>query len=322
MATHDHTHGTVDPSLFSTQRGLWAVKWSCLLLLMTAALQAVVVWYSGSTALLADTIHNLGDAGTAIPLWFAFRLSHRKPTKRFTYGFGRMEDIAGVLIVFAILASAITAGYTSLVRLSHPVAVDHLAAVVAASLIGFAGNEAAAFLRIRVGKEIGSASLIADGHHARADGLTSLAVLAGALGVGLGFPKADPIVGLLISLAILHMAWDAGKGVLNRLIDRVDGEIVDEILHTIEHVEEVRDTGEVRVRWIGHRLHAEINLAVDDQLSVLKAHEIADRVRHEILHHLPFLSAATIHVDPATRSGETHHRIPPHQHGSSQLHGH
>ena len=320
--THPHTHGTIDSSLLGTQRGLWAIKWSCLGLLATALFQVVVVWYSGSAALLADTIHNVGDAATAIPLWFAFKLAQWKPTKQFTYGYGRIEDVAGVVVVGAILLSAIGAGYTSIERIFRPQIIEHLWAVIVAAVIGFLGNEAVALFRIKVGKEIGSAALIADGYDARADGLTSLAVLFGAAGVAMGYPLADPIVGCLISLAILRIVWESGKGVFARLVDRVDGEVVDEIVHAANHPQGVRDVAEVRVRWTGHRLHAEVNVAVSPDLSVEQGHEIAKEVRHQLLHHLPYLSDAIIHIDPLNASGEEHHRIAEHRHGDLPHHSH
>ncbi len=209
-AGHGHTHGMVDPSITSNKRGLWAIKWSFVGLAVTAAIQLVVVFISSSVALLADTIHNLGDAATAIPLGIAFLFAKRRPTRRFTYGFGRVEDLAGLAIVFTILASAAVAAYQAVDRLMHPQVVTHVGWIMAASIVGFAGNELVAVFRIRVGREIGSAALIADGYHARTDGWTSLAVLLGALGVYFGYPKADPIIGLLITVAILFIVWQSG----------------------------------------------------------------------------------------------------------------
>jgi cation diffusion facilitator family transporter len=319
---HDHTHGAVDPALLSSQRGIWAVKWSLAGLGATALVQAVVVAITGSAALLADTIHNMGDAATALPLWAAFRLGRRPPTKRFTYGYGRFEDLAGVAIVAVILASAAAAGYTSIQRLLRPEPVTFLWAVAAAGIIGFLGNEAVALFRIKVGKEIGSAALIADGYHARVDGLTSLAVLAGAVGVWLGYPWADPVVGLAITAAILKIVWDSGKSVFIRLLDGVDSDVMDEIRHTIDHSDGVHDVTEVRVRWLGHRMHAEVNVAVDPNLSVTKGHDIAVRVEHDLLHHLRYLASATIHVDPWDTSGEHHHRAANHAHNDLPTHSH
>jgi cation diffusion facilitator family transporter len=320
--TRAHTHGVIDPTIFTTQRGIWAIKWSFFGLLATALIQVVVVVLSGSVALFADTIHNFGDAATAIPLWIAFMLARRTPSKRFTYGYGRVEDLAGVVIVLTILFSAVVAGYESVYRFYHPQTVMYLWAVIAASVIGFIGNEAVAQFRIKVGKEIGSAALIADGHHARVDGLTSLAVLFGAVGVWLGYPLADPIVGLVITAAIFRIVWQSGKSIFTRLLDGVDPEVIDEIKHAVNHIQGVRAVAEVRVRWLGHRLHAELNIAVNQGLSVEKGHEIAKEVRHQLLHHLRYLSNATIHVDPVTALGEEHHTITEHAHDDLPTHSH
>ena len=321
-AHHGHTHGRVDPSILTTQRGIWAIKWSFVGLFATAVFQVVIVLLSGSVALLADTIHNLGDAVTAIPLWVAFTLGRRKPSERFTYGLGRVEDLAGVAIVLIILLSAIVAGYESINRLFHPQKVEHLWAVMVASIIGFAGNEGVAIFRIKVGKEMGSAALIADGYHARVDGFASLAVLVGALGIWVGYPIADPIVGLLITIIILRIVWESGRAVFTRLLDGTDPEIIDEIKHAVNHTTGVHDVTEVRVRWSGHRLHAELNVTVSPGLSVEKGHEIAKEVRHQLLHHLRYLSNATIHIDPANASGEDHHHISEHAHGDLPAHSH
>jgi cation diffusion facilitator family transporter len=319
---HGHAHGAVDPTLLTTRRGIWAIKWSFAGLSATAIFQVVIVVLSGSVALLADTIHNVGDSSTAIPLWIAFVLARRKPSKRFTYGLGRVEDLAGVAIVLMILLSAALACYESIDRLFHPQRVEYLWAVIVASVVGFMGNEAVAIFRIRVGKEIGSAALIADGYHARVDGLTSLAVLVGAVGVWLGYPLADPIVGLLITLAILRIVWGSAKSVFTRLLDGVDPEVIEEIRHAAGGVQGVEDVSEVRVRWLGHRLHAELNVAVARNLTVEGGHDIATEVRHQLLHHLRYLSNATIHIDPATASGEAHHRVVEHVHDGLPRHSH
>ena len=319
---HDHTHGALDPLLLTTERGIWAIKWSFVGLFATGVFQTIVVLLSGSVALLADTIHNMADAGTAIPLWVAFALGRKKPSRRFTYGYGRVEDLAGITILLIILMSAIAAGYESIQRFSHPQKVEYLWAVIVASIVGFAGNEVVAIFRIKVGEEIGSAALIADGYHARIDGLASLGVLAGALGVWVGYPLADPLVGLLITILILRIVWESGKAVFTRVLDGVDPEVIHEIKHAAIHVAGVGDVTEVRVRWLGHRLYAELNIAVHQDLSVEKGHAIAKDVRHELLHHLRYLSNATIHIDPANASGEEHHRIDEHSHDDLPSHSH
>jgi len=319
---HAHMHGAVDPSILTTERGIWAIKWSFVGLLITALFQIIIVVFTGSIALLADTVHNIGDAFTAIPLLFAFLLSRLKPSKRFTYGYGRVEDIAGVFVVLMILFSGLFAGYVSVVRFFHPQEVTYIWAVALAAIVGCIGNEAVAQLRIRVGNEIGSAALIADGQHARADGLTSLAVLIGAVGVYLGYPTADPVIGLIITIAIFWIVWESGKTIFTRLLDGTDPEIIDEIYHAAEHVNGVIEVTDVKVRWLGHRLHAEINITVNSELSVEEGHEITQNYRHELLHHLKFLSDATIHMDPVDASGPEFHHITEHSHEGLPVHSH
>ena len=301
---------------------MWAVKWSFAGLMLTAVLQLVVVILSGSVALLSDTIHNFGDAATAIPLWIAFALARLPASRRFPYGYGRVEDLAGVVVVLIILFSAIVAAYQAIERFLHPQPVGLLWAVAAASAVGFIGNEAVAVFRIRVGRRMGSAALVADGYHARTDGWTSLAVLVGATGVWLGYPLADPLVGLLISLAILVIVWQSGKAIFTRLLDGVDPEIVEEIRHAAHHVPGVEEVAEVRARWTGHRLRAEVNVAVAPNLTVAEGHEVAREVNHKLMHHLDYLETAVVHVDPSQEAGEEHHRITEHSHDGLPLHSH
>ena len=291
---HTHTHGVVDPTVTTTARGIWAIKWSFLILAATAALQLVVVFVSDSVALLADTIHNIADAGTAIPLWIAFALARRKPTPTFTYGYGRVEDFAGLAIVLIILFSALVAGYQAINRLIHPFPVLHLGWLAAAGVIGFLGNETVAAFRIRIGREINSAALVADGYHARTDGLTSLAVVLGAFGVWMGFPLADPIVGLLITIAILGIVGQSAKAVLTRMLDGVEPKIVRELCNAAEHAG-VEGVELVRARWLGHRLYAEMTLAIDPGLSATAVHKLADNIRSRAYDHLAALES--LHVE-------------------------
>ncbi len=319
---HDHSHGIPDPIVLTTQRGIWAVKWSCVWLLCTALIQAVIVWLSGSVALLADTLHNVGDAATALPLWLAFSLARRPPSSRFTYGYGRAEDLAGVFIVVVILGSGLAIGFEAIDRFVSPQPVQYLGVVALAAVVGFVGNEGVARLRINVGREIGSAALVADGHHARADALTSLAVLAAVAGAWFGLEQADAVVGLGIALVILRIGWVSGKSVLVRLVDAVDPDIVQEIKEAARGADGVEDVTEVRVRWLGHRLHAELNVAVKAELSVEEGHRVALAVRHTLLHQLRYLSTVMVHVDPVTASGEAHHRIAVHTHDELPSHSH
>jgi cation diffusion facilitator family transporter len=288
-----HTHGVVDPTLATSDRGIWAVKWSFVILALTAALQLLVVGVSGSVALLADAIHNIGDATTAIPLWVAFLLARRKPTATFTYGYGRVEDLAGVAIVLVILVSALIAGYEAIDRLIHPRLIEQIGWVALAGVFSFVGNEAVAVFRIRVGREINSAAMVADGYHARTDGLTSLAVVIGAIGVWLGFPLADPLIGLLITVAIFGIVWQSSKAVFTRMLDGVEPSVTAEIRHAAEQVPGIAIT-DARARWVGHELHADIEIAIDDRLAVADANIISAAFKRELSEHLPALAVANV----------------------------
>lgn len=309
--SHDATQ-KVDTELEASARGIRAVVLSFGALFVTAALQAVVVALSGSVALLGDTLHNTADALTAVPLAIAFTLGRRQATRRFTYGYGRSEDLAGLIVLTLIAASAALAGYEAVTRLVHPHDVDYLVLVACAGLIGFAGNELVARYRIKVGREIGSAALVADGLHARTDGLTSLAVLIGAGGVAVGLPAADPIIGLVITLAILAVLRQATREVFARLMDAVDPTLLDTVEATLRDTPGVLDIGSVRLRWIGHSLRAECEIVVDHALPVIDAHAIAVDAEHRLLHDVPRLAAALVHADPEPVAGVSHHEATAH----------
>jgi cation diffusion facilitator family transporter len=303
-----HEHGpAVDAALESSERGMRALRVSLVGLGLTALLQLGVALASGSVALLNDTIHNGADALTALPLWVAFSLARRPANPRFPYGYGRAEDVAGVVVVAVIAASAVFALWEAVDRLVHPTTVRHLGAVMAASLVGFAGNEWVARYRIRVGREIGSAALVADGLHARSDGFSSLGVLAGALGVTAGFQRADAVAGLVIAVLIALVLRQAAGDVLARLMDAIDPELAGQARQVLAGVDGVEDVGEVRVRWIGHRLHAEAEVVVDADVTLVVAHEIAERARHGLLHDVPRLASAIVHADPCGHDGRDHH---------------
>jgi cation diffusion facilitator family transporter len=319
---HSHIHGVIDATIASTDRGVWALKWSFVGLFATALAQVGIVAISGSVALLADTIHNFADAATAIPLWIAFALIRLKSARRFSYGYGRVEDLAGIAIVLTILFSALIAGYESLRRFIRPEPMEYLWAVIGAAGLGFLGNEAVALLRIKVGREIGSAALVADGYHARADGLTSLAVLGGAIGVWLGYPLADPLAGMLITLVILGLVWQSARAILTRVLDGVEPGVLEGVGHAAQHVPGVRQVADVRARWSGHRLFVELNVAVDPALSVVEGHGIAKEVHHQIAHRVPHVSQVTVHVDPLTEVGEERHRVVAHAHDGLPVHSH
>ncbi|WP_307803676.1 cation diffusion facilitator family transporter [Micromonospora echinofusca] len=314
VVPHSHdSRAKIDPALESSRDGLRALWISLVGLGITALAQAVIVVMSGSVALLGDTLHNVADALTAVPLGIAFLLGRRAATRAYTYGYGRAEDLAGIVIVVVIAGSAVAAGWTALDRLLRPTEVTHLPWVAAAGLVGFAGNEMVARYRIRVGRRIGSAALVADGLHARTDGYTSLAVLAAAGGAALGWRWADPVVGLAIAVAITFVLKDAAREVYRRLMDAIDPDLVDQAETTLRAVNGVQDVTAIRLRWIGHRLHAEADLVVDANLSLISAHEIAADAEHQLTHTVPRLTSATVHTDPDSHPGGHHHTNLSHQ---------
>jgi cation diffusion facilitator family transporter len=305
LTPHSHeTADKLDSALESSARGMRALWVSLAVLGVTALVQAAVVFVSGSVALLGDTVHNAADALTAVPLGIAFVLGRRAATRRFTYGYGRAEDLAGIAIVLTIAGSAAFAAWAAVDRLLDPRPMTHVPVVAVAALVGFVGNEWVARYRMRVGREIGSAALVADGLHARTDGFTSLAVLIGAGGSALGWQLADPIVGLAITAAIALVLRDASREVFRRVMDAVDPDLVDRAEHAVREVQGVRGVGELRLRWIGHRLRAEVAVVVDGEATVRQAHAVAVAAEHALLHAVPRLTAALVHADPAPVPGE------------------
>lgn len=298
-----HSHEAmdkVDSAMETSREGMRTLWLSLAILGLTTVVQAAIVAMSGSVALLGDTIHNAADALTAVPLGIAFVLGRRAADHRYTYGYGRAEDLAGIAIVLTIAASSALAAYEAVDRLLHPRDVTHLWAVALAAVAGFIGNEWVARYRITTGRRIGSAALVADGLHARTDGFTSLAVLLGAGGVAIGWRWADPVVGLLITLAILTVLKDAAREVYRRLMDSVDPALVERAEQALLDVEGVEHVGQVRMRWIGHALRAETDIVVDPRLTVARAHAIAVEAEHALIHAVPRLTAATVHTDPHT----------------------
>lgn len=291
MGGHHH-HGAVD----TTAEGIKATKLSLLGLGATAILQAIIVVFSGSVALLSDTVHNLADALTAIPLWIAFSLGRRNPTRSYTYGFHRAEDAAGLVIVLAIGISALVIVWESVGRLADPRVVDHIPWVIAAGVVGAAGNEAVARYRIRVGRAIRSEALVADGRHARTDALTSLAVVAAGIGAAAGAAWVDPVAGLVVALIIIRLLVESGRSMFRRLLDGVEPEVVDRAEETVVATEGVRSVASVRVRWQGHRLHVTAAITVDPRLTVGAGHAIAHRVEDDLRAAFPVPVETVIHV--------------------------
>ena len=299
FAPHSHDAGdSVDSELEASSKGLRTLALSFVALLLTTVLQAVVVVLSGSVALLGDTLHNAADALTAVPLAIAFTIGRRAATRRFTYGYGRAEDLAGLVVVALIALSSFLAGYEAVRRLLDPRDVDRLGLVAAAGVIGFLGNELVARYRIKVGREIGSAALVADGLHARTDGFTSLAVVLGAIGVALGIELADPVIGLVITVAILGVLRQAAREVFARLMDAVDPAVLESVERTLADTPGVRAVGDVKVRWIGHALRAECEVLVDEDLSVVQGHEIAHLAEDRLLRDVRRLTTSIVHAGP------------------------
>src|SRR5829696_9191208 len=313
LSPHSHDHAEIIDTATADREGMRALAISLAALGTTAALQVVIVVVSGSVALLADTIHNFSDALTAVPLGIAFWLGRRPPNRRYTYGYGRAEDLAGIFIVAMIALSAGVAAWQAIARLTDPQAIDSPGWVAAAGIIGFAGNELVATYRIRIGRRIGSAALVADGLHARTDGLTSLAVLGAALGSMAGWQLADPIIGLAISAAILNVLRNAARDIYRRLMDRVDPALVDRLEHQLTHVSGVHAVDRVRIRWIGHELHADADVALDPALDLAAAHDVLEDARHRLLHSVPRLGDILLHANPAGHPdahGRTWHHRP------------
>jgi cation diffusion facilitator family transporter len=297
---HDHPHQHFGPadSLSATAHGVRATWISLAVLGATSLVQLAILALTGSVALLADTIHNVTDALTAVPLLLAFRLGGQPPSPRYPYGLHRAEDLAGVAIVLMILASALFAGVEAFDRLVHPAEPERLGLVLAAGIAGFVGNEAVALYRVRVGRRIGSAALVADGHHARADGFTSLGVVISALAAFAGIERADPIVGLAITAVIAWTLVRAARAVLHRILDGTDEETITLIEAVAASVQGVEHVTEAKARWTGHRLRAELSIDVDPGISVERGHDIAELVRAALLTEVPRLGDAAVHVDP------------------------
>jgi len=296
-----HSHDVpdqIDGALEASKAGIRALWISLGVLGLTAVVQLLVVAASHSVALLGDMLHNFGDALTAVPLGLAFMIGRRPPTDRYTYGYGRGEELAGLAVVLIVAASAVIAGWEAISRLLHPAPVHALGWVAAAAVAGFVGNEIAAQVRIRTGDRIGSAALVADGLHARTDGITSLAVLLGAAGVAIGWNWADPVVGLGITAAIALVARNAALTIWQRLMDGVDPDIVRDARRAATNVDGVESLESLRVRWIGHQLHgeAEITAAADQTLS--ESHRLAHQVETAVLDVVPRLTDVVVHVSP------------------------
>src|SRR5437588_9188386 len=309
---HGHEHGRVDADLYGNRAGLHAVQISTVGMLLVAAIQFAIADIGGSAGLFADALQNLGAVLTTVALWIALVIARRAANQRYTYGYHRTEDLAGIYIVLVIIACAVAGAVESILKLTSGTPPTQLPLSMAAALVGVAGNELLAQYKISVGKRINSVPLIADGQHSRIDGLTSLAAFAGLVGVRLGFPIADPIAGIVITVVIVTVVFSTSRSVLQRLLDSVDPHIVPSIIATAREVPGVEEVTDVRARWVGHTLHVAMNIEVDAELTLAKAHAIAEEVRHRLFHSVKGLSEATIHTDPSSASGDHHSALAHH----------
>ena len=296
MFFHRAAHPSADTTaVVASAAGTRTLLYSLVILIVTGGIQIIIVYVSGSLALFADTLHNFSDALTSIPLWIAFRLALLSPTRRFTLGYGRFEDLAGVLILLIILFSAGVCTYESIMRLLYPQPITHLGWVVLAAIVGFLGNEWVARIRLKTGREMNSAALIADGQHARIDAWTSLAVLGSSIGVILGFPIIDTIVGLGMSAMILYIVWESGKSILLQLLDGVDPKVVDQILRILsEYHISPKAVHDVRVRWVGHVMQAELHIHFPPNEPIGEIPKLQHRLLHRFQEDLPSMKSLSI----------------------------
>lgn len=280
----------------TSESGIMATEWSVIILTLTAVIQFVIVSLSGSMALMGDTIHNFSDALSALPLWLAFFLQKLQPDKRYTHGFGRFEDLAGIFIVASIILSGVVVGFESIMRLIHPEKIQYIPAVIVAAFIGFLGNEAVAMFRLKVGREISSAALVADGYHARLDGLLSLSVVLGCAGIGLGFPQADAFIGVFMSVLTLWAGWELAGTIMKRLVDEVDPQLLCAISEEALKQPGIKGIDSVKARFSGHRLRVELVVNVDGGLSVENAQRTAEALRRGLMDAMPVIEHVSIEI--------------------------
>src|SRR5579863_515864 len=309
---HGHEHGRVDADLYGNRAGLRAVQISTAGMLLVAIIQFAIASIGGSAGLFADALHNLGDVFTTVALWIAFVISNRAANQRYTYGYYRSEDLAGIFIVLVIIASAVAGAVESIQKLTSGNVPTQLYLSMAAALVGVIGNETLAQYKIAVGRRINSVPLMADGQHSRIDGLTSLAAFLGLVGVRFGLPIADPVAGIVITVVIITVVYSTSRSVLQRLLDAVDPRVVPSIIGKAQEVPGVEAVTDVRARWVGHTLHVAMNIEVNPELTLVKAHAIAEEVRHRLFHSIKGISEVVIHTDPSSESGDHHQTVAHH----------
>ena len=313
---HAHRHGQTDNSLASAGGGgasaLRVVAVSSLILAAVAAAELIAAAATSSAAVLADGLHNLGDVGTTVALALAFVLSRRAPNRRFPYGYHRVEDLAGLVVLALIVASAIASGVTSIEHLIHRQPLTNVWLAIAVAAIGFAGNEVAAQYKIRAGRRLRSLALIADGQHSRTDGFASLGAVVGVAGAALGASVLDPVAGLVITVIIAAVAWETARSLTGRFLDEADASLVATIEEIAATTDGVLGVTDARARWTGRRVLAEITLEVDPETPLSHAHALGEEVRHRLYHRIDPLTDVIVHLDPAgdaeAHDAVSHHR--------------
>jgi cation diffusion facilitator family transporter len=283
---------------------------SAVAMAATAAIEFAAAIANGSASVLADALHNAGDVLTTFVLLFAFSLARRPATRRFPSGYGRIEDVATLLIVVVIVVTGGIAAFESIRRLIVPATYGNVAFSVAAAAIGIVANVAVSEYKVRVGRAIGSNALEADGVHSRADALVSLGAVVGIGLAGLGFPLADPLAGLVITGAIVYILGGTVRKLVLRMMDAVDPEIIDELTAAASGVDGVLGVHDVRARWVGRELVAVMHIDCAADATLKHAHETAQRVEHEVAHAVPG-ARIDIHMDPGV---ESHAHSSPHHH--------
>jgi cation diffusion facilitator family transporter len=309
---HGHVHGR--PAA-TTPGALRTLVLASIGLALVSAAELAISALSGSAAVLADGLHNLGDVFTTVALAGAFLLSNRAPTRRFPYGYHRGEDLAGLVVLLLIVASAVASGVTSVEHLLHRTTLSHPGVAFAAALVGLVGNEAVARYKTVMGRRLRSLSLIADGQHSRIDGLASLGAAAGVAGAWAGVPQLDPVAGLVITVVIALVAFDTARNVTARLLDEADASLLATIEEVAAAAPGVLAVSEVRARWTGRRMRAELVLEVSPEETVSRAHALGEQVRHQLFHRIEGLVEVVVHLDPAG-DAEAHRSVRHHEAGS------
>jgi cation diffusion facilitator family transporter len=312
-----HSHSSAH---YGNKDAVRAVVVSAFALGIAALAEITASILSGSASVLADGLHNAGDVLTSFILLVTFALVRRPATRRFSSGYGRFEDVATLLIIVVIIATAAVAAAESVAKLIHPVSYSNIPISLGAAILGVIANLGVSEYKLRVGRGIGSESLEADGVHSRIDALVSAGAFVGIGLAGLGLTVADPVVGILITFAIVFVLAGTVKQLFYRMMDAVDPTIVDELTSAATSVKGVLQVHDVRVRWVGRELVAVMHVAVDPKSTLEEAHRVSMRVEDAVCHEVP-AARLEIHMDPGT-TRHKHQVVGTHSDEEEHDHGH